>query len=170
MSSLLPGKLDHSITSSAASDGGPAHRLTRLQGAGRSAPHSNSARSWGVGRCGGIEKTSLISLTSRRGGRGHTWTHHILACKRAQETDADGLPPRLVRRNRGHPTGVSVVRFPAGVMVIGTDIGRLSSCSCGTCPKASRGSNDTMVEGASRKRIRVCAPVTGAQARLKERV
>ena len=141
----------HRITSKLCS---PALHRSGPPGAGRSAPHSNSARSWGVGRCGGIEKTSLISLTSRRGGRGHTWTHHILACKRAQETDADGLPPRLVRRNRGHPTGVSVVRFPAGVMVIGTDIGRLSSCSCGTCPKASRGSNDTMVEGASRKHDR----------------
>jgi hypothetical protein len=110
--------------------------------------------SWGVGRCGEIEKTSLISLTSRRGGGGHTWSYRFLACKRAQETDADGLPPRLVRRNRGRPTGVSVVRFPAGVAVIGTDIGRLSSSSCGTCPKASRGSNDTMVEGASRKHDR----------------
>jgi len=80
----------HSITSSA-SDGSPAHHGVcpshTATGSGSGATFQVGAK-FGVGRCSGIEKPSLISLTRRRGGRGHTSGEHSVGVAEAQASVA----------------------------------------------------------------------------------
>jgi hypothetical protein len=61
--------------------------------------HVPARAMFGVGRCGGIEKTSLISLTRRRGEPGHTWCEHRRLRVPAQATrkghSRDGRDPSV---------------------------------------------------------------------------
>src|SRR5215472_10959124 len=71
--------------------------------------------------------------------------------------DEPGL--RVGRICRGHreptpPTGVAAFENAFGVVIIGTEIRGLPSCSSGTSPKASGGSDDPVVERAPRRHDR----------------
>jgi hypothetical protein len=59
-----------------------------------------------------------------------------------------------VRRNEERPAGVSDVRKATGVVVIGTEICGLSSCSGDASPTAPGRSDDTAAERAARRHYR----------------
>ena len=58
------------------------------------------------------------------------------------------------RREPTRPTGVAAFENVFGVVIIGTEIRGLSSCSSGTSPKAPGGSDDAVVERAPRRHDR----------------
>jgi len=65
-----------------------------------------------------------------------------------------GLSPEAGERNGERPPGVPDTENATGVVVIGTEICGLSSCSSGTSPTAPGGSNDALVERATRRHDR----------------